>query len=314
MKDFPMRAGFRTAFSLGLATACFFLTAGAGLRAEPDDGVFRLVFSSSMFTEVNESDVRAAMKVWIMTVAEERGLPVDPEPYLARNIDELTLACGSPRTGGCAVILPEYARLRREIAFSHHALSIAGGEYTEEYLLLARRDSGLERLDQLQGRRVAVLNNPRMSLALVWLDTLLLEAGHAPAANWFQSVVFNKSASQTALPVFFSQIETCLITRSAFETMVELNPQLQEQLRVIAASPPLVPALFVYTADSSNFFRTSMLEAMEQFRDNPAGLQILHLTQSENIEIRPPAVLEPSLELLDRHDRLLGAAGNGGNQ
>ena len=302
------RRFFRLVLTHCLAATCFLLVAGSGLRADSGSGVFRLVFSTSMFMEVNENDARAAMKAWIMTVAEDRGLPVDPDPYIARNIDELMSACGSAQTGGCAMILPEYARLHRKIAFSHHALSTAGGEHIEEYLLLTRRDSGLERLDQLQGRRVVVLNNPRMSLALIWLDTLLLEMGLKPATDWFENIALNKNPAQTALPVFFSQADACLMTRSSFETMAELNPQLQEQLHGVAVSPPLVPALFAYKADASIFFLTSMIEAMEQFRDNPAGLQILHLTQSENIEIRPAAVLAPSLELLATHEQLLQEA------
>jgi ABC-type phosphate/phosphonate transport system substrate-binding protein len=279
--------------------------------AEASGRPFRLAFSSSMFTEVNESDARAAMKIWIMTVAEERGLWVDPEPFIAGNIDELARVCRSPRIDGCAVILPEYARLSREIDFSHFAVGISNGAFTEEYLLLTRRDSGLERIEQLRGRRVAVLHNPRMSLALIWLDTLMLEAGLDPADAWFGETVLKKSPAHTALPVFFSKIDACLMTRSSFEMMAELNPQLQEQLHAMAASPPFVPSGFAYRMDASDSFLPLMIEAMEQLRESPAGLQILQLVQAERIESHPISVLDPSLELLERHGRLLDDAGKG---
>ncbi|MDZ7599597.1 MAG: hypothetical protein U5J82_15245 [Desulfobacterales bacterium] len=103
--------------------------------------------------------------------------------------------------------MPEYAHLIREIDFDHFAVAIVNGVFTDEYLLLTRRDSGLERLDQLQGRRLTVLNNPRMSLALIWLDTLLLEARLEPARAWFGAITLNKSAAQKALPVFFGKID-----------------------------------------------------------------------------------------------------------
>ena len=53
---------------------------------------FRLAFTSSMFSEVNEADARAAMKVWIMTVARERNIAVDSEPHIFPNLDDLTPA------------------------------------------------------------------------------------------------------------------------------------------------------------------------------------------------------------------------------
>lgn len=275
------------------------------------DRLFRLVFSQSMFTEVNESDARAAMKVWFITVAEERGLPLHPDPVIARTIDELAELCRFPDSGGCVVTVPEYAHLIREIDFDYFAVGIVNGVFTDEYVVLTRRDSGFVRLDQLQGRRLRVLNNPRMSLALIWLDTLLLEARLDPAVDWFGEITMDKSAAQTALPVFFSKFDACVMTRSSFEIMAELNPQLQEQLQVIAASAPIVPSGFAYRTDSADSFLDSMIEAMAQLRETPAGLQILQLLQAEKIESHPISVLDPSLELIERYRSLQAGAGKG---
>lgn len=297
-----------------IAVALVLFTLGATAATHAGDPRFQLVFSQSMFTEVNESDARAAMKVWITTVANERGLMVDNDPVIPRTMDELSKACRSAQTGGCAITLPEYAHLIREIDFDHFAVGIVNGVFTDEYLLLTRQGSGLERLDQLQGRRLAVLNNPRMSLALIWLDTLLLEARLEPAGVWFGAITLNKSAAQTALPVFFGKVDACVLTRSSFEVMAELNPQLEQQLRLVAVSAPLVPSGFAYRMDAADSFMTSMIDAMEQLRESPAGLQILQLLQAERIENHSVAVLDPSLALLDRYQRLRADAGSGETQ
>ena len=57
----------------------------AGLAGEvPSNGEeksrFRFGFSSTTFSDVNENDAKAALKVWTQTLAKERGLSVDSEP------------------------------------------------------------------------------------------------------------------------------------------------------------------------------------------------------------------------------------------
>ena len=184
-----------------------------------------------------------------MTVAKERRIPVDTDSYIYRTADELVKAGRTLQVDGFGVITPEYARLSQEMKFDRIALGVKDGRITEEYLLLVRKDSGLERLDQLTGRSLNVLLNPRMSLAVIWLDTVLMEARLNRTSDFFGPVTVNKKASQVALPVFFGKVDACLLTQMSFKVMAELNPQLKEQLRVLANSPALVPSGFAFRGD-----------------------------------------------------------------
>ena len=62
------------------------------------DKPFRLAFSNSMFVDVNEADVRAAMKVWIMTVAKDLSIPVDPDPNIQPTFEALAVEGASHST------------------------------------------------------------------------------------------------------------------------------------------------------------------------------------------------------------------------
>jgi phosphonate transport system substrate-binding protein len=146
-----------------------------------------------------------------------------------------------------------------------------------------------------------------MSLALIWLDTVLLQARQKPTAGFFGRVSSFNQASRVALPVFFRQADACLMTRSSFQVMGELNPQLNTQMRIFAASPEVVPSGFAFRKDFVSPFRAQMLAEMTRMGETPAGRQLLMLTQAERIEDHPVSCLDSAMELLATHAHLSAA-------
>ncbi len=281
---------------------------GAEVAAEAGDTnrPFRLAYTSSMFTEVNESDARAAMKVWIQTVAKERGIPVDPASQIYRTVEAVVAGSHTNQVDGVGLTTPEFEIIGKKMPFSRLALGVHAGSITETYVLLVRADSGLKDLQDLEKRNLIVLQNPRMSLAMIWLDTVLLEKGRARVRDFFGRATFSNKATKVALPVFFRKADACLMTRRSFDVMTELNPQVGKQLRVLAVSPELVPAGFAFRADFQSPLREQILVELKRLAESPAGRQILTLTQADRIEEWPLSCLDTALELLARHRRLCG--------
>jgi len=265
----------------------------------------RIAFSSSMFTEVNVDDARAAMKVWMLTVAKEWDIPVDPDPYISPTIEGLMMLGLEKSVAGFALTTPEYTRLSQQIKIDRVAVSLKNGQTTVNYILLIRKEIRVDSLAQLQGKNLYVLNNPRMSLAVIWLDTALLNSGLNRTSGFFSQIIRNKNASQVILPVFFGKADACLATRESFEVMGELNPQLKTQLHVLATSPEYIPSCFAFRADYTSAHRPRLLEAMGRFSDSPAGRQILALTHSDRVVSLPVSCLDQSLELIKKHTQLV---------
>jgi phosphonate transport system substrate-binding protein len=294
--------------ALWLGVFCVPVTQGGGVvPVETDTNhVFRLAFSATMFTEVNENDARAAMKVWIMTVAKDRGIPVDPDPHICRTLDELTEVCRTNHVDGVGLVAAEYARLSQTIKFDRLGVGDYDGRIMEEYVVLVRQDSGVEHLDQLQGHTLNILNTPRTSLAPIWLDTILLEARLKDSADFFKQISYDNKAALVILPVFFHRADACLMTLDSFKIMGELNPQLAKQLRVIATSPKMLPACFAFRAAEGSAMRPRILTEMAQMNETPAGKQILTLVKADRIVEEPITCLDSALELLAKHERLCG--------
>ena len=299
----------------GLLALVFFcgamplLAAGSSTRVGATDRPFRLAFSSRMFTEVKVEDARAAMKVWLITIMRERSVPVDPELKIYDSFEEMLRASKDSQIEGFGITTEEYWRLSKEIKFDRLIVAINNGRMTDEYVILVHRSSSIESIADLRGRGLIVLEHPRMSLAMVWLDTFLLQKGMNFSAKFFNRVMVVNKLSQAVLPVFFRKSDACLVTRRGYETMSELNPQVDKQLRVLAVSPEVVPSLFAFRADHISSAREQMVAEMGKLPDSPAGQQILTLLQTDRIEERPMSSLEDTLELLSTYHQLCSVAG-----
>lgn len=299
------RAFCRLMLSVVIAVTVLLFAARTELFADAARRPFRLATTSSIFTDVNENDIRAALMVWVNTFAQEHDIPLDPDPNMHATVEDLMRFARTNPVDGFGITTPEYAVLRREMTFDLFATGGVGGQFEVVYLLLVRHDSGLERLDQLAGRSLNVVDNPYMSLAVIWLDTALLEAKLKRASGFFRQITMDKKISQVVLPVFFGKIDACLVRQDGFEVMSALNPQLKKQLRILAVSPPLVPVGFAFLQNPSSY-RQLILDALPRLGDSPTGRQILDFAQSDTFTVQSISCLDKSLELLNRHRQLLG--------
>jgi phosphonate transport system substrate-binding protein len=262
-----------------------------------------------MFTEVKVDDARAAMKAWMLAVARERGIPIDPEPKVCDSVEEMERTLQNGLVEGFAATAVEFWHLSKTVALDRMIVAINANRMEEEYVVLVHRDSGIEEVAQLRGRRLLVLQNPRMSLATVWLDTVLMQKGFEATTRFCGTVTSLNKLSRVVLPVFFRQSDACLVTRRGFETMSELNPQVGKLLRILAVSPELVPSGFAFRSAATSPFRDAMLREMEKLSESPAGQQILTLIQADRVEERPFSCITGAFGLLSTHQRLTSSMG-----
>ena len=301
------RRQFRGWLSVMLVMLCLI---PVGARGESSE-LFRVGFSKSTFEEVNENDAIAAVRVWSQALVKERGIAADPQPIIfysniemAEDLTKKTVDCINLTTA-------EYEELRGQLVKDCIVLGVLSESITEEYLLIVHSKSGIEKLSDLRGRTLGFLQSPRTSLAAVWADTLLVREGLPPVAEFMGRVFSETKIGKVILPVFFRQKDACVITRKGFDTMIELNPQTGQELKVLATSPPVVPMVFCFRNDFSLSFREKILGEITSWHQSPSGRQILTLFQSDRIEKHPVSCLDSALEILTAHKKLSGKTAPG---
>ena len=281
----------------------------ASQAAEPDTNTFHVGFSHSLFTDVKENDAEAAVKVWGQTIAKDRGIPTVTGSHIFQSTSEILQALKDKSVDAVGITMVEYAALSREVRFNPIFVTHNSGRTREQYLLLVHRDSKLERLGDLRGRSLVLHLNSRVCLAQPWLDTLLLQEDGLPATGWFGQITQSPKLAQVILPVFFHRIDACVATRTEYETMCELNPQIGQQLKILSRSPELVASSFCFRADYAPTFKEQLYSALRDLHKTPAGLQVMTIFQSEKVEDQPASCLDSALELLALQARLVNRAG-----
>lgn len=271
--------------------------------------ILRIGFSSTVFGEVNQNDAVASVRAWTQALAKERNISADPEPLILNGTAEIREALSNKALDCINLRTSEYAELRDVVIGDSVVTGVVSNSITEEYVLVIRRNSGITKLSDLQGRKLAVLDSARACLASVWLDTILLQDGLRPAADFFGKIDLVAKINKAVLPLFFGRLDACLVTQRGFDIMVELNPQTGQQLEVLAVSPPVVPIIFIFCGDENSPVRREIMDEIKSWHLSPAGQQSLTIFQTDSLEENPISCLDSALELLSKHKLLIGAAG-----
>ena len=283
--------------------ACGILCSTAGSPAtEPADTAgrasVRFGFTRSMFREVNENDARAALKAYAGVIAQNRGFNALANPVIFEGPAEMATALQEEKVDIIAALSAEILALPGELLTGPYLITMRGQVVGEEYLLLARSDRGFSTPVDLKGRRVAVLNNVRGSLAECWLEVLLGTRGPDALGNFLGELKFVTKPSLAVLPVFFGQMDACVITRESFAIVTEMNPQVGRQLRILAVSPVVVPAITCFRRNIDPMVRAEVLNTLDTLHANVSGQQVLTIFQSERVEAHDDSALESTRRLL----------------
>ena len=276
--------------------------AGAERVADAGQPGLRIAISENVAGEVNGNDVRAAIKTWAEAVARQTGVRIDPELCTTA---QLVLKIRNRQVDAFTLDVVEYARVA---AYVDRELVVDESEVPdgEEYVVLVHRSSGIQSLADLRGRSLLSYRNTRMCMARVWLDTLLAAAHLGPAETSLGRLESSPKLSRVVLPVFFRQSDACLVTRRGYDTMCDLNPQLDKQLRILAMSPKMMATFMAFHKDSPPETRQRFLAAVTELHKTVGGSQPLMLIGGTRLVLADISVLHTTLELLHTYERLEG--------
>ncbi|MEZ5326409.1 MAG: PhnD/SsuA/transferrin family substrate-binding protein [Verrucomicrobiales bacterium] len=166
-------------------------------------------------------------------------------------------------------------------------------EPLETYILLGPAG---ETMDTLSGKRILTVRERYRGLSLAWLNSiaqgmpLVLDSCGEP--------------SEAVLQTFFGKAQACVVSKSDFSLLCELNPQLARRLSVIATSKPLLPLLLVHSVESAS--RIDVPRAIEtavHLQDTPEGQQAFTMMKMKSFVRYSPHYV------IDTEDMV-----NGGNQ
>jgi ABC-type phosphate/phosphonate transport system substrate-binding protein len=266
----------------------------------------RLAISQNVVGDVNLNDARAAMQVWVKQMTRDLNLAIDLKPLASTQ--EIVESTRKGQLDAVALNIIEYRQIA-DLLDSSQIVTDGGAEGLEQYLIVAKRNSGIRQFADLKGRRLNALTTPRMCVAQAWLLTLLEEGHYGSAEQFFGSVSADSKYSRVVLPVFFGQADACLTSKQGFDMMCELNPQVARELIVVVGSPPLVVEFYIFRKGYQSVYRQRVIQALFNLSTSPAGQQLATLFHFDRLTVRDASSLASVLSLLERAERAHGRPG-----
>lgn len=165
-------------------------------------------------------------------------------------------------------------------------LVAAIASYSEDimvrYVLIVRNDSGIDSLEKLEGKIYAKYKAEEVGG--LYVSTELAKKNLKPITKFFEKTQIYDSQEEAFYSVYFKKSATTLISDDTFKMMMELNPAIKDQIKVICTSEKyIIGGLFVNKNISSNLEK-GLLETSINLHKTVSGKQTLKLVRMKKLQ------------------------------
>jgi len=123
----------------------------------------------------------------------------------------------------------------------------SGNALQSNFVLLVRRTSGIDSIADLEGRKTFIETGNLGTLPMLWLAQAAKQAGTPlDPADRGEAFELRADSFNAVAPVFFGNVDACVITQQGFTENAGLNPQILQQLHVLAKSPPFATRVLAF--------------------------------------------------------------------
>ena len=261
----------------------------AGPAGRPTDTpiaeFFNVGITREAFRNVNPNDAAAAYTVFLETIGRRHGRHFKASTQLFDNPRVFEAAIRSGSLHLSVVGAWDYLSMHIDDVAKPMFVVTENWEVGRRYLVLTRRDSGLNALSDLRGKNVVKLDYAAVGAALHWLDTLLAASRLGPQDRFFANVEVVGKPSAAVLSVFFGKKAACVVDESSFKIMKELNPQVGVALQVVAISERFADILVCVREHGwpSDALKAETVQALADLPRDPGGRQILTLFKIDQL-------------------------------
>ncbi|MBT8341587.1 MAG: PhnD/SsuA/transferrin family substrate-binding protein [Desulfatitalea sp.] len=270
----------------------------------PPPRIIRFASIYDVVPGIGVEDSRLAIEMIIRTTMQRQS---DPFKVQLDFITEIEIAAERINNGGYHFLVLsgiDYFLLRPHYPMSPLVVVSKHEQPTEALFLVARRGESLETLGRKPESALIIGRGRVGANALIWLDTILWQAGLQDSQRHFSQIRNATKASRIVLPVFFGKADACIINASTFKLMADINPQIGKKLTIIERSEKLVALLLCATPLAKQQDIAALNSEARMAMSDEYTRAALTIIQMESVFPIKPEYLAATKTLLDRHQSL----------
>ncbi|HNV71758.1 MAG TPA: PhnD/SsuA/transferrin family substrate-binding protein, partial [Candidatus Ozemobacteraceae bacterium] len=256
-------------------------------------------FSSTTLSNIDARDAEVALRVWLEQILKNEGVTWEFTTRVYDTTAELYDAYNEGNIDVAAVSTMEYLHLAEKKQLEGEFTTEISEKSMETMQMLVRGDSGYQKLEQLQGKRLIIDTRLAGENPVLWLCLELKKRGLPKADAFFRNVTVVKDPSKSALPVFFKTADACIIREQGLQTLAELNPQIGKQLAPILTSPPYIRGVIAFRRGFDPDKRETLRRSALKLHQSARGQQVLTLFKADRVIPLKPEHLLTTIQLRD---------------
>lgn len=260
-------------------------------------------FSSQTFVNAPKEDIRVAVRILSAKVAEKSSGSADSRIYDTQADMERDLR--AHKLDILALTPKDFLDLRSRVPLDPVMVTASDKGYQVDLLLLVRKDSRFHRLKDLQNKNIVIPSKIAQNgnLYHIWLDTILARYGFPAIDSFFSSTWEARTASQALMRVFFRTADACVVTGYVLDLAAELNPQIANDLRVIARTDNLAGGIIALRNDLPAPQKQRIRQALSTLHEDQEGHQLFVLFQLDRlIPYRPEYLKATEVFVAEYHN------------
>ncbi len=266
----------------------------AGSATDLRETVMNIGLSPASFSNVNQNDAVVAWNVALERLGKQKGYKLRSITAIFEHAAEFEAALVSGKLNMAIIDTWQFLELEHHTALQPIFVPIINNEVGRRFVVVVRRGSGIRTLSELRGKSVAWLQSSKTNACLRWIESLLPADSNLPMhptpGDW--EVVVKPTGA--ILSVFFGQKTACVVDENSFALMRELNPQVDQQLEVLATSERFVDVIICLTTTAWEVeaARIDVISSLSELGTDAAGRQILALFKISGVATFQPHHLE----------------------
>lgn len=251
---------------------------------------------------VNIDDARVALEMNINRQSTMGIRNVEPKLEIVPDVATAANRIGQRHLHGIYISGIDYILLREMVATNPlYVASALTASPVESYIVLTAKEIDWKKLSAMTQRRLMVEHYDQWNIGRIWLETELNRMQLPKSETFFTAIQDADKPTRLVLPVFFGQAEACLVTQSAYHTMVELNPQLGQKLRVLMRSPGVIKSLFCVADYLDPDFVAETKKRVHSMHLTDDGQQLMMIFRLKRFFPFRPEDLEATERILNRY-------------
>jgi hypothetical protein len=251
---------------------------------------------------VNIDDARVVLDMNLSRQITTNGQKVEPKLEIVPDVVTAANRIREKQLNGINLTGIDHILLREMVAtIPLYVASALTTSPVESYIVLTNNMIGWKKLSAMSQRRLMVEHLDQWDIGRIWLETELNQMKLPESETFFTAVQAADKPIRLVLPVFFGQAEACLVTESTYQTMVELNPQLGQKLRVLTRSPGIIKSLFCVADYLDPHFVAETKKRMHTMHLSEDGQQLLMIFRLKRFFPFRPQDLEATERILNQY-------------